>query len=37
MFSLILPLRIDADAAAEHRLEAALRGTLAGRREWTTA
>jgi two-component system sensor histidine kinase BarA len=37
MFSIILPLRIDTEVAAEHRLEAALRGTLAGRREWTGA
>lgn len=37
MFSIILPLRIDVEVAAEHRLEAALRGTLAGRREWTGA
>lgn len=34
MFSIILPLRIDAGKASEQRLEAALRGTLAGRRDW---
>ncbi len=35
MFSIIMPLSIDAAQAAEHRLEAALRGTLAGRRDWS--
>lgn len=34
MFSVILPVKIDGNMAAEHKLEAALRGTLAGRREW---
>ncbi len=34
MFSLILPLRLDPGRAAETRLEAAFRGTLAGRRAW---
>lgn len=34
MFSVILPVRIDGNMAAEQKLEAALRGTLAGRREW---
>jgi signal transduction histidine kinase len=32
MFSVILPLRIDPDRAAEMKLEMAFRGTLAGRR-----
>ncbi|QYK47126.1 MAG: HAMP domain-containing histidine kinase [Phycisphaeraceae bacterium] len=35
MFSIILPLAIDQSHAAEQKLEAALRGTLAGRREWS--
>lgn len=35
MFSIIMPLSIDPALAAEHRLEAALRGTLAGRRDWS--
>lgn len=34
MFSLILPLRLDADRIAEAKLEGALRGALAGRRAW---
>jgi two-component system, NarL family, sensor histidine kinase BarA len=33
MFSVILPLRLDPDRAAEMKLEMAFRGTLAGRRE----
>jgi signal transduction histidine kinase len=33
MFSVILPLKVDADRAAEMKLEMAFRGTLAGRRE----
>ena len=34
MFSLILPVRMSTERAAESKLESALRGTLAGRREW---
>lgn len=37
MFSLILPLRLDANRIEEARLEGALRGTLAGRRTWQDA
>jgi len=34
MFSLIIPVTINPERAAESKLESALRGTLAGRREW---
>lgn len=34
MFSLILPLRIDPDRAAEQKLEAGFRGALSGHRPW---
>ncbi|MCA9298722.1 MAG: HAMP domain-containing protein [Phycisphaerales bacterium] len=34
MFSLILPIELDVDRRAEQDLEAAFRGTLAGRRAW---
>jgi hypothetical protein len=37
MFSIILPLRIDPERVMEQKLEAAFRGTLAGRRIWAEA
>lgn len=37
MFSVILPLRLNEERAAEQRLESVFRGTLAGRRAWTEA
>jgi two-component system sensor histidine kinase BarA len=35
MFSLILPLRIDPERAAEQKLEASFRGALVGAKAWT--